>query len=177
MSSAILSRMPVRPWGLIEGHLPCSKALRACFTASSTSALSPSATRHSTSSLAGLRVSKVLPDLDGTHLPPIRSFFGPLFRNSSTPLDLAPRAALSTEGVAPIEQSPQKRLWPGLTRSGVRPEKKKTNDRRPAQQTNVSQSRPNEQSVILPAWVRAAILARNSQWLSNRHRSSCSTCR
>src|SRR5215831_9312490 len=93
--------MPVRPWGLIEGHLP--------------------------SSLAGLRVSKVLPDLDGTHLPPIRSFFGPLFRNSSTPLDLAPRAALSTEGVAPIEQSPQKikGCGPGLTRSGVRPEKER----------------------------------------------------
>src|SRR5215472_8928246 len=151
MSSAILSRIAVRPWGLIEGHLPCSKALRACFTASSTSALSPSATRHSTSSLAGLRVSKVLPDLDGTHLPPIRSFFGPLFRNSSTPLDLAPRAALSTEGVAPIEQSPQKKFVAWSHSLGCPPRKEKTNDRRPAQQRNVNQSRPNEQSVILPA--------------------------
>src|SRR6516165_10058641 len=145
--------MRVRPWGLIEGHLPCSKALRACFTASSTSALSPSATRHSTSSLAGLRVSKVLPDWDGTHLPPIRSFLGPLFRNSSTPLDLAPRAAVSTEGVAPIEQSPQKKVvvvaWSHSL--GCPPRKEKTNDRRPAQRTDVNKSCTNEQSAILPA--------------------------
>ena len=46
-------------------HLPSSKALRAAFTASSTSALSPSATSARTSSLAGLMVSNVLPDLSG----------------------------------------------------------------------------------------------------------------
>src|SRR5262252_4856672 len=142
ISSAILSKIRVRPWGLIEGHLPSSKALRACLTASSTSALSPSATRHSTSSLAGLRVSKVLPDLDGTHLPPIRSFFGPLFRNSSTPLDLAPRAALSSE---------DKRLWAWSHSLGCPPRKGKTNDRRPAQQADVNKSCRIEQSAILPA--------------------------
>ena len=51
-------------------------ALRAAFTASSTSALSPSAASARTSSLAGLMVSKVLPDLAGTHLPPMRSCLG-----------------------------------------------------------------------------------------------------
>src|ERR1700723_3718294 len=79
-------------------HLP-SSALRAAFTASSTSALSPSAASASTSSLAGLIVSKVLPDFEGTHFPLMRSCFG-LRRKSSTALDLIPAAALSIDGTA-----------------------------------------------------------------------------
>src|SRR5215469_400769 len=77
-------------------HLPSSKAFRAAFTASSTSALSPSATGANTSSLAGLTVSKVLPDLAATHLPLISIFLGAC-RNSSAARFFAPRAAVSTE--------------------------------------------------------------------------------
>src|ERR1700676_5207801 len=83
------------------GHGPSSKALRAALTASSTSALSPSAIRASTSSFAGLIVSKVLPDFAGTHLPSISSCLG-LRKNDSAAEILAPCAALSTWGVAAI---------------------------------------------------------------------------
>src|SRR5271167_2415648 len=79
-------------------HLP-SSALRAAFTASSTSALSPSAASARISSLAGLMVSKVLPDLAGTHLPPMSSCLG-LRRKSITALELTPCAALSIDTVA-----------------------------------------------------------------------------
>src|SRR6202171_1623167 len=98
--SAILRRKRVRACGLKFAHLPSSYALRACLTASSTSALSPSATKARTCSLDGLRVSKVLPDFDGTHLPLIRSFLGELLRNSSAALDLAPRVADSNDADA-----------------------------------------------------------------------------
>src|SRR5271169_4984466 len=81
-------------------HLPSSKALRAAFTASSTSALSPSATSARTSSLAGLMVSKALPDLAGTHLPPINSLVGECFRNSNTALTFTPCVAFSIDGTA-----------------------------------------------------------------------------
>src|SRR6202050_1689812 len=100
ISSAIFSRKRVRACGLRLAHLPSSYALRACLTASSTSALSASATRASTCSLDGLRVSKVLPDFDATHLPLIRSFLGELLRNSSAALDLAPRVADSSDADA-----------------------------------------------------------------------------
>jgi hypothetical protein len=50
--------------------------------------------------LAGLRLSKVLPDFAGTHLPLIKSFFGLLLRNSKVPGLLAPRAAISNRGAA-----------------------------------------------------------------------------
>src|SRR5215470_2562217 len=82
-------------------HLPSSKAFRAAFTASSTSDLSPSATSANISSLAGLTVSKVLPDLAATHLPLISSFLGAC-RNSSAARFFAPRAAVSTEIEAAI---------------------------------------------------------------------------
>src|SRR5438270_3670121 len=50
------------------------KALRAAFTASSTSGASASATLASTSPVAGLMVSKLLPDTLSTHLLSIRIF-------------------------------------------------------------------------------------------------------
>src|SRR5271156_5370278 len=79
-------------------YLP-SRALRAAFTASSTSALSPSAASASTSSLAGFIVSKVLPDLAGSHLPPISRCLG-FLRNANTALEVTPCAALSIDGTA-----------------------------------------------------------------------------
>src|SRR5450631_852455 len=81
-------------------HLPSSKTLRAAFTASSTSALSPSATRARTSSLAGLMVSKVLPDFGATHLPPINNLVGECLRKSRAAEDCAPKVARSNDGTA-----------------------------------------------------------------------------
>src|SRR5581483_3713632 len=88
--------------GVRLGHLPSSKARRAAATASSTSALSPSATNANTSSLAGLMVSKVLPDFAATHLPLISNLVGDRRRKSSTALTFAPCAARSTDGSAAV---------------------------------------------------------------------------
>src|SRR5215467_3806191 len=55
----------------MRAHRPSSKVRRAAFTARSMSSLSPSATRASTCPVAGLTVSKVLPDAASTHLPSI----------------------------------------------------------------------------------------------------------
>src|SRR5580698_10146759 len=89
-------------------HLPSSNALRAAFTASSTSALSPSATSARTSSLAGFIVSKVLPDFGATHLPPISSLVGERRRKSKPSEDFAPSVARSNDGTAAaIETSPE----------------------------------------------------------------------
>src|SRR5208282_4718357 len=94
--------------GVIAGQLPSSNAFRAAFTASSTSALSPSATSANTSSLAGLIDSKVLPDFAATHLPPIRSLVGERFKNSNPAADLAPRVARSNDStVAAISFLPE----------------------------------------------------------------------
>src|SRR5271155_387934 len=88
-------------------HGPVSNALRAALTASSTSALSPSAISARTSSVAGLRVSKVLPDLGATHLPPMSNFLGEALRKFNAALDRAPPPALSTDGVvAAIASAP-----------------------------------------------------------------------
>src|SRR5271169_3605626 len=88
-------------------HGPLSNALRAALTASSTSALSPSAISARTSSVAGFSVSKVLPDFGATHLPPISTFLGEALRKSSAALDRATLPALSTDGVvAAISSAP-----------------------------------------------------------------------
>src|SRR5580692_472111 len=71
MASASLYRSRPRSAALIFGHGPDSNALRAAFTARSTSALSPSATLQMTSPVAGFCVSNVLPETESTHLPPI----------------------------------------------------------------------------------------------------------
>src|ERR1700733_14602797 len=81
-------------------HLPSSNALRAAFTASSTSALSPSATSARTSSFAGLMVSKDFPDFGATHLPPISNLVGECLRKSSAADDFAPSVARSNDGTA-----------------------------------------------------------------------------
>src|SRR5829696_7787750 len=70
--SPILCRRRPRADGVMRAQGPLSKARRAAFTAKSTSALSPSATRATTSPVAGSVTSKVLPDWAGTHLPSIR---------------------------------------------------------------------------------------------------------
>src|SRR5262249_40556064 len=70
-ASLFMSRPRSAP--LIFGQGPSSNALRAAFTARSTSALSPSATWQMVSPVAGLTVGKVLPDSLSSHLPPIKS--------------------------------------------------------------------------------------------------------
>src|SRR5271156_6557815 len=84
----------------MPAHLPSSNALRAALTASSTSALSPSAISASPSSLAGLTVTKVLPDLAGTHLPPISNCLAGPFTNSTAAVDVAPLVDLSIDDTA-----------------------------------------------------------------------------
>jgi hypothetical protein len=68
-------------------------------TISYRAATSPSATRASTSSFAGLTVSKVLPDLAETYLPLIRSCFG-FFRKSRTAVEVTPFATGPLRGAA-----------------------------------------------------------------------------
>src|SRR5947209_5915650 len=55
----------------MRGQGPSSNALRAAFTARSTSALSPSATWQIVSPVAGFTVGNVLPDTLSSHFPPI----------------------------------------------------------------------------------------------------------
>src|SRR5258708_5438546 len=81
-SAYFMMRSPMRQTslprsdGVIAGHGPVSNARRAADTARSTSSLSPSATRATTSPVAGLVTSNVLPDAAGTHLPSIKSCLG-----------------------------------------------------------------------------------------------------
>src|SRR5581483_1508849 len=55
-------------------QLPFSKAARAALTARSTSSLSHSATLASTLPVAGLMLSKVLPEAAGTYLPLMKAW-------------------------------------------------------------------------------------------------------
>src|ERR1700682_6364233 len=88
-------------------HLPSSNALRAAFTASSTSALSPSATNAKTSSLAGFMVSKVFPDFGDTHLPPINSLVGERLRKYRPSQNFSPCVARpNDESAAAIGNPP-----------------------------------------------------------------------
>lgn len=57
---------------------PDSKALRAAFTARSTSADSHAATLAIFLPVAGFSVSKVLPESDGTNLPPMKALVSKL---------------------------------------------------------------------------------------------------
>src|SRR5207248_3030035 len=69
-SANLLMSRP-RSEALIFDQGPLSNALRAAFTARSTSALSPSATSQIFSPVAGLIVANVLPETLSTHLPPM----------------------------------------------------------------------------------------------------------
>src|ERR1700756_5240515 len=78
-SASLLSKTP-RPEAVIFlRHGPLSKAARAAATALSTSAASASATLVMTSPVAGLRVGKVLPEAESTHLLLMSSLFAETF--------------------------------------------------------------------------------------------------
>src|SRR6202045_1830175 len=79
--------------GVMLAHGEDSNARRAAWTAASTSAASPSATRAITRPVAGFVTSKVLPEAAATHLPLISSFFG-VARNCVTGFDV--RTSLRT---------------------------------------------------------------------------------
>jgi hypothetical protein len=64
----------LRSEGAIFAQVPFSKAARAAFTARSTSSLSPDATWFRTLPVAGLMLSKVLPEADGTYLPLMKAW-------------------------------------------------------------------------------------------------------
>jgi hypothetical protein len=95
-----LEHQAARWCGRIFDHFPDSNAARAALTASSTSALSPSATNASTSSFVGLIVANVLPDFAGTHFPLMRSCLGLFTRYANVAWDFAPYAALSIDAIA-----------------------------------------------------------------------------
>src|ERR1051326_2640533 len=67
-SASLFSRTPRPAAWIFLRHGPLSKAVRAAATALSTSAASASATLVMTSPVAGLRVGKVLPEAESTHL-------------------------------------------------------------------------------------------------------------
>ena len=69
--------------GVSRGHTPPSNAARAARTALSISTLSPSATRASTSPVAGLYTSNVLPLAADTHCPSMSIFRGVLRKFST----------------------------------------------------------------------------------------------
>src|SRR4030095_2892334 len=62
----------MRSRGAMRDHTPDLKALRAAFTAASTSDASPRATSAITSPVAGLMVWKVLPFFEETNLPSMK---------------------------------------------------------------------------------------------------------
>ena len=73
MRSPILQMIRPRSDGVMRLHGPSSKARRAARTARSMSTASPSATSASISPVAGLMVSKVLPDTASTICPSMNS--------------------------------------------------------------------------------------------------------
>ncbi|KAL7692677.1 hypothetical protein Plhal304r1_c006g0025871 [Plasmopara halstedii] len=70
-ASLLIRRL--RSDALVVRHGP-SKAVRAAVTAASISAMPASATLAIIFSVAGLMVSNLLPEMDGTNLPSIRSY-------------------------------------------------------------------------------------------------------
>src|SRR5262249_9825090 len=91
--SAKRIRTFLRSEGAILAHVPFSKAARAAATARSTSSLSPAATWLMTLPVAGLTLSKVLPEADGTYLPLMKAWLRYLRPAASVCRDSRERAA------------------------------------------------------------------------------------